>query len=523
MGKIYFKTTAYNAEKTLARCVESVLNQTRYGDDIIYYICDNGSTDRTGEMIREYALKDSRIKVFTNKVNRVWEEQEREFFELGRYLRDDDYYCTLDADDSYHIDFLEKMIPFMKENNLNLAVCGNQFLDAVSGAVMGKRVLPETLILERPENFVAYFPWYHQFMRTVWGKIYSGMAARYIPTNETWPKKWGELKYGNDTLMAFSALRHSERVGIYPEALHDYYISNKSASHKWDRRRVDSDQCLYNDAEDFLRPYGEISRQNREFLNQVYANAVNDTLKVLNEAKDITAEEKLAELERIAWYPPTKETFSMEESACKISRANYIASLLSCAVKLGMGSNDRINAVAKICMPDCASAVNAQRARLFLEQRELFTALVNDDRLGLVRHLLNYIRENKFSKRFDLCEMVVDLAQGKPLLQEIRDLKFLKKHGKLYLLAWQGKYDEALELMTDMLLKKEILNEDFLILYSNLSAILERAEEFVFSKTRLAVFYFSQKRIEECRGMLKDLEEMGVEDTKEISAIRQQM
>ena len=64
MGKIYFQTCAYNAEKTLARCVDSVFNQTKHSENIEYWFLENGSTDRTREMIQEYARNDSRIKLF---------------------------------------------------------------------------------------------------------------------------------------------------------------------------------------------------------------------------------------------------------------------------------------------------------------------------------------------------------------------------------------------------------------------------------------------------------------------------
>lgn len=47
---IYVRTCAYNAEKTLRRAMDSVLNQT-YGE-LTYYVLDNGSTDRTGEILR---------------------------------------------------------------------------------------------------------------------------------------------------------------------------------------------------------------------------------------------------------------------------------------------------------------------------------------------------------------------------------------------------------------------------------------------------------------------------------------
>ena len=56
---IYIRTHAYNAEKTIRRAIKSVLKQTF--QDFIFYVCDNGSTDRTGKIIDFYAQKDSRI------------------------------------------------------------------------------------------------------------------------------------------------------------------------------------------------------------------------------------------------------------------------------------------------------------------------------------------------------------------------------------------------------------------------------------------------------------------------------
>ena len=47
---IYIRTCAYNAEKTLQRAVDSVLNQTY--QDFEYHILDNGSQDSTGELLR---------------------------------------------------------------------------------------------------------------------------------------------------------------------------------------------------------------------------------------------------------------------------------------------------------------------------------------------------------------------------------------------------------------------------------------------------------------------------------------
>lgn len=51
---------AYNAEKTLRQCLESVLNQTTKDYELI--VVDNNSTDKTKDIIREFQKKDTKVK-----------------------------------------------------------------------------------------------------------------------------------------------------------------------------------------------------------------------------------------------------------------------------------------------------------------------------------------------------------------------------------------------------------------------------------------------------------------------------
>lgn len=52
----------YNSEKTLHRCVDSILNQTF--DDWELLLIDDGSKDSSGEICDDYAKKNKRIRVF---------------------------------------------------------------------------------------------------------------------------------------------------------------------------------------------------------------------------------------------------------------------------------------------------------------------------------------------------------------------------------------------------------------------------------------------------------------------------
>ena len=49
----------YNSEKTLSRCIDSILNQTYRDFELI--LLNDGSTDTSGEICDAYAKRDSRV------------------------------------------------------------------------------------------------------------------------------------------------------------------------------------------------------------------------------------------------------------------------------------------------------------------------------------------------------------------------------------------------------------------------------------------------------------------------------
>src|SRR2546425_9420098 len=57
----------YNGERYLAEALDSLLTQSY--EDFELIICDNASTDRTGEIARSYAAKDKRVRYARNDKN----------------------------------------------------------------------------------------------------------------------------------------------------------------------------------------------------------------------------------------------------------------------------------------------------------------------------------------------------------------------------------------------------------------------------------------------------------------------
>ena len=118
---VYVKT--YNRPELLRRAVESVLNQTFTDFDFI--IIDNGSTDNTGDVIREYMREDSRISCITLKENArrpyLFEKGFIEITEENRFL------TVVDDDDYVHRDMVDTLYRLAVDNDSDISTVGSRF------------------------------------------------------------------------------------------------------------------------------------------------------------------------------------------------------------------------------------------------------------------------------------------------------------------------------------------------------------------------------------------------------------
>ena len=300
---IYIRTSAYNAEKTLERTIKSVLGQT-YGN-FKYYLMDHGSSDKTGEIVRKYAESDNRIIPFYNKVNREYDENP-DFWNLPKRIPQGDYFCILDADDTYEPDFFEEMLHFMEDNDLEMAACGTAFVDGKTGSFLYERILPQDVVIKTAESLEVMFPYIYWNFRQGWGKLYSAKAAgaRFeICLPEWFPT------YGGDTINVLESAKAVERIGVKRKVLHNYSVSVKSYSYRWNPKRTGDDILLYEKGREFLmKTCGRISERNQKYLYSVYFNAIMDTVDVLFGAQ-LELGSKLRTLRDIMAEKVTQEMF----------------------------------------------------------------------------------------------------------------------------------------------------------------------------------------------------------------------
>ena len=109
---------AFNAELYVEEAVRSILDQTFR--DFEFIIVDDGSTDRTPEILRTFT--DPRIRLLFNERN----EGNYPARNRGCWLAQGKYIAVMDADDVALPERLEKQMRFMEENPEILA-CGTAY------------------------------------------------------------------------------------------------------------------------------------------------------------------------------------------------------------------------------------------------------------------------------------------------------------------------------------------------------------------------------------------------------------
>lgn len=106
MLKVSIITASYNYENYIRETIESVIAQTFENWEMI--IVDDGSTDNSVEVIKSYAAKDERIKLFQheNGVNKGLAET----LKTGIRYASGEWVAFVESDDSLKPDYLEKKL-----------------------------------------------------------------------------------------------------------------------------------------------------------------------------------------------------------------------------------------------------------------------------------------------------------------------------------------------------------------------------------------------------------------------------
>ncbi len=116
MTKISVILPIYNTSKYLRQCLDSIVNQTLKDIEII--CIDDGSTDNSLDIVKEYTAKDPRVKFLTQPNQGQGVARNK-----GIDLAEGEYIGFVDTDDWIELNMYQKMYTTAIENNCDLVFC----------------------------------------------------------------------------------------------------------------------------------------------------------------------------------------------------------------------------------------------------------------------------------------------------------------------------------------------------------------------------------------------------------------
>jgi glycosyltransferase involved in cell wall biosynthesis len=213
MPKVSVVIPIYNAEPYLRECLDSVVTQTM--SDIEIICVNDGSTDGSGDILREYADRDTRITVIESDNGGVSAARNRGFdATCGEYV------IFLDADDYFEPSMLDDVYLRCVQDDAEIGVFKIRYL------YTHRDLMVEAHWSLRTEFLPAATPFSHESVSgsifsaitpCVWNKMFRrsflvDKGLRFSP----------ELKRAEDVPFTYVALAQAHRITVVDKALVNY-------------------------------------------------------------------------------------------------------------------------------------------------------------------------------------------------------------------------------------------------------------------------------------------------------------
>lgn len=304
MEQISIIVPVYNVGKYLPQCLDSLINQTYENLEII--CVNDGSTDRSYEILQRYAVRDARIRVITQENQGASVARNR-----GLAVAQGDYIMFVDGDDwidldtcqraietaekhgtdvvfwsyvrEYEYESKEKLMPLDNENVLH----GDEAKDMLHRRQLG-------LIGEELAH-----PEYADSMVTVWGKLYTNGLLRRSGAKFVDIRKIGTSE---DAVFNMEALREIDTAVYIKRCLYHYRKNNlSSVTTKYKSELAQQWDCLFNMMQEYIDKNRLPAVYTQALRNRISLSVVGLGLNIMN--APVPEREKMSMLKKVISNP----------------------------------------------------------------------------------------------------------------------------------------------------------------------------------------------------------------------------
>lgn len=211
----------YNQEKFLPRALDSLVNQTL--NDVEFICVNDGSKDKSLEIMDKYAQKDSRIKIINQKNQGCGCARNN-----GLKIAKGEYIAFLDPDDWLEKNALEELYKKSKKQNCDMLVFDFKRVNE-SGKTIGRFNLKKRL-----QRFYDINPNENFYWRDIKPKVLGGMYP--VSWNKFFKREliknnklhFAKCNLAEDNVFVFAATLKAKSIGYLDKCLYNYRIHKNS-------------------------------------------------------------------------------------------------------------------------------------------------------------------------------------------------------------------------------------------------------------------------------------------------------
>ncbi len=204
----------YNVENYIRECLDSLVNQTLKEIEII--CVDDGSTDSTLDILREYEAKDDRIHVLTQKNQFAGVARNN-----GMKTAAGDYLIFLDSDDFFEPELCEKAYAKGIEHDADIVMFGaRRFYDSTKERILAPWYFHSEYLSGKPVFNRFDFP--DKLLRITTPAPWTKAYKRTFVEKEA--LQYQGLQNSNDAYFSLVAVSIAERISWVDDTLVNYRV-----------------------------------------------------------------------------------------------------------------------------------------------------------------------------------------------------------------------------------------------------------------------------------------------------------
>lgn len=286
--KISIIVPVFNNEKTIERCILSILHQTYTNIELI--LVDDGSTDGTNDICKKYSKSCDNVILICKSNSGVSAARN-----AGINVSSGVYVMFADADDFLDATMCEKLVMSLKLDESDAVICGYR---RVSGGSYSKKTFINETINGK-NRFMEKFPFIFEnaFFNPPWNKLYKKNLIISLFDDD--------FSIGEDLIFNINYFKNCNKITLVEEPMYNYTIDNScSLASIYKTDLFKKEVLLYHKVLDFYKE--NLTREAKNSIDSVFAKEVYYCIKKLIETYEISKVDKLKNLKNYMEHDDVK-------------------------------------------------------------------------------------------------------------------------------------------------------------------------------------------------------------------------